>query len=404
MTKQTELVPMVHKTPSAGTIEIFKGYPAIVRKTPGGQVRSLKVPVPLSMAEKHFCRISGGIMIEAAGYEKMNLVMEWKVLPSSTIIGEDGLPHGNPIVTKNAAGYAELVRLEMVGIGRGGLGNWVVLTETLILDMKVMYAQKLLAAWSGGGQGAVKKDWGRIVGKQADITLKDTEQEYAMPDGSRLIVDLSHREMDKVRSDFVTYQTSCVKRLHTVAFRRIMARATSIHTVNDQNGHAVVNVIGWMDDARDQSAIEEMIARAREGRVNIDGDEIPFDAGDAAPVEYHEMESAHGDEEAPPTPVPDPVPTVVEHSPKSNPSSGPSLKVASVRGSIRNLHARLPSGAGDAILKTAGFNGLVDVAKCTNEDELETARFALAEAAGSGAPANTDEAPDLLPDDERTAP
>ena len=247
-----------------------------VRKTPEGQIRSIKAPVRLSEATGEIAVIKGKAMTTGKGYYKANQITSLSIITPQKLKLPTGETVVNPYPVIDAeSGTVRKFWVKKQAVGHGPLGNLVVTSVTLLYDLNMYFIQDLLK------KVKYNSACGRIA-FEAQLTEeeKKTGIFYKIDGSLGVWANVSHKDILTCIDTFVNKKQFAERNAQTICERLAMSKhpalshiaAPPVHGEEEQRV-AQVTVVGYVNDyTREQ--LEELTAKAErdEDVIEINGE------------------------------------------------------------------------------------------------------------------------------------
>lgn len=241
-----------------------------------GILQAIQVTVNLDAKRKHVYKIMGSTVISAAGYFHINKVMGVNLHLPETFIGEGGSVHSNPFVEMDQAGAPTRITVRVLALGINAVGNWQLITSTLVLDAKSILAEDAMAKWrgkSGDQPTSLARSWGELMSAENvpdDVSGDPHKKCIAVSGGYTLVVDLANTDvLDIIQAH--QFRIKMLGRLaETIAKRRILQAWTGAQNVDEDAPS--VTVVAWrLADHATHGHFRDLFDRLQAGDLQIDG-------------------------------------------------------------------------------------------------------------------------------------
>ncbi len=271
-----------------------------VRRSPSGQIRSVKGIIELREEHGEIAVIEGKPMIAAAGYYRANQIASLAILTpdSIRIPGGDGnamdVPNPFPIIDKES-GTQKGVWVKKIVVGYSPIGSMTVSSSTLYYDFRMYFIQDL--------QNKIQynKDAGRLC---FEDQLTEAEKKTGIfmhiegPFG--VWANMQHAEIQKAVRTWLANKNFGDRKAQTIAERNALKHhpALSLQLSNlvgpEKRRSVRVAVIGWQHD-HDFRELEDIALAADAGEeVIVDGQMVETIA-DSRQVQEVDVQTAEDD-------------------------------------------------------------------------------------------------------------
>lgn len=248
---------------------------SLCKFTSTGAIQAVRHRVLLSISAGHTYEFQGKTYISAAGYACINAAIGVTFYMPDRVVGEDGRPHCNPYVHRDAHDNVVRIHIRCVGIGRNAIGNCTALDSTLHYDLVPMLAQDVLSSWRPKKQK--EKAWGKMYSAEnipQDVRDDPGRKTISIPGGYVLSVELAGEMLDVIK-EHASRVRFATRNAETIVKRNILkwfiGRAKLVP--NDLS----VTVVAWPQADRENLAeVQSMVERAAAGEAIVDGMETPL--------------------------------------------------------------------------------------------------------------------------------
>ncbi len=381
-------IQTVKKSETATTLIVLPGTRkgeepsyGLAKRTPGGEIRAVRTRVRLDKALGHVYDLGqygGGLNISAVGYDRINQALGVSRFMPATLLGSDGEVHANPWELRDKQGNITRVTVKVAGFARNAVGNWALISSTLLYDLAPMLAQDALKKWRPKVKGAkfdaprVPQSWGKMYEARKVPKLDGehgaTFHNIPIPGGTVLVVDLKEGAVLDLIDGHVHRVRFCVRNAETIAWRRVMKVFVG-QAKMDPNDPCVA-VTAWPQPDRDNvHDIQDLVEQADQGYATVDGEPIDV-SGTTATVDdpedsANELHGEAAEDGAEPTTQPD---------------AKTAADLALHRAQIKAYANQLPGNVVDKLLGDVGLAGLAEADVTGEVDLLIAARAVLAAA------------------------
>lgn len=235
------------------------------------------------------------IILTAMGYHRLNQFAGVSLNGPDTLLDDDGNVKPNPY-SHRVNGEVQYVKVRRFGIGRNAIGNWIAMDLTVTYDLELYFAQDIWAKWRGKTNAAAPADWGKVYSTEnipSEILTDGSKKVVHCPGGVSLAVDLTSMQVLSLFNDRVKRQKFCERNAITICDRNILKKILGAQYVGED---LRVQVVSWQQADLDREAIEEMLVRLREGKLNIAGEIVDVEAEHIDVSEKDEVDAAlHGE-------------------------------------------------------------------------------------------------------------
>ncbi len=250
----------------------------LVKDTPNGPVRAMKVEVKLDAGEHWYEAIEneqGVKRLTAAAYDKLGAICGISFYTPETIIDNEGRRVGNPQIIYDR-GAVTAVRTKVIALGRGPAGNWRCIELTFLYAVQLYLISQLYDRWINlkpkKGQGLVPnpKKWGVPVGE--DNTVEHFKHSLRVPlslPGSFLEIDMTDPEVMVIMKENQDRQQFCERAAKSMACRNAAKQLLGISNADDDGS---VTVTVWDQADLNFEKVAKAIEDAKDGKVVIDGE------------------------------------------------------------------------------------------------------------------------------------
>lgn len=262
-----------------------------VKRTPTGQIKSVKALVCLEEANGELAVISGKAMTTAKGFYHANQITGLSIITPQNLTLPDGNVVVNPYpIIDPDSGTISKIWVKKLCVGYGPTGNLVVTSATLLYDIKMYLIQDLMK------KVAYNKNLGRVCMEQM-LTEEDKSQGvfFKMEGPLGIWVNLSQPDILKAFDTFINKKNFAERNAQTICERVAMQKHPAlahIAYVNadgpDKKRRAIVPVVGFVNDLT-QKQLEEIAEQAEKG------EEVIEVAGQKAEVISVQGEATHED-------------------------------------------------------------------------------------------------------------
>lgn len=255
------------------------GKGALVRVTPDGAVYSITKKVLLTAEEGqwYFMNVKNADtgdyenkkVITAKGYDYLRGLIGINFVSPDTIVSADGREVGNPYLHE-ANGMLEYVKVRLIGACRGPSGNWQAQDLTFVFNFKAYLASDLYAKWHYKKTGDVAK-WGRLINTAAASPCSPSCIRVPVSMGVELECDLDAKEVRSIFREHLEKQKFAERNAYSMAARNIMRKLLGLYYVENDN---TVTITIWPQADKDLLKLGDVVQRAKQGSVSLDGDVI----------------------------------------------------------------------------------------------------------------------------------
>lgn len=340
----------------------------LVKFTKTGAIRALRTKIRLNPREKHVYELNGQVLVSAAGYNYLNQAVGVSRFIPPTTIGMDGETHRNPHIISDDNDDVQKVRIRCIGIGRNAVGNWVAIDNTLDYDLAPIISDDAWKKWRPHSKHK-EKDWGKLydcMSKVPDDVRNDPFTRcLTVSGGYVLAMKLAGEVLDIARADSNRRRFASIKAT-TIVWRNILKTFMGI-SVLDPAKDGWVSVIAWPQVDRDAiHEIQEMVQRAEDGVVDIDGKPVLISklstVVDSVDAE-RELLAGEADEDG------------------DSSFDPPPLDFGELKSKIVSQYCKLVQDDAKQSLSSCGFSSLDDVNRCDDGAKLDRLMETLTERA-----------------------
>lgn len=244
-----------------------------VKKTDGGQIRSVKGRMALSEKQGEIAVIQDKGMVTAKGFNKLNQIAGLSIVTPEKLTLPEGHTVVNPYpIIDPESGTISKVWVKKLAIGFSPIGNLVITSATLLYDVNMYFIQDLT------NKVKYNKDAGRVC-MEAMLTEEEKRSGgfYKIQGPLGVYVDFTHKEILKAVDTFINKKQFAERNAQTICERLVMSKhpALAYPYVEvggpDKNRVAAVTVVGYVNEF-DRKQLLDIAAQAERGEeVKING-------------------------------------------------------------------------------------------------------------------------------------
>ncbi len=245
-----------------------------VRRTPQGQVRSVKALVALEEANGELAIISNKAMTTAKGFYHANQITGLSIITPQNLTLPDGKVVINPYpVIDPESSTISKIWVKKLCLGYSPTGNLVITSATLLYDIKMYLIQDLMK------KVTYNRGCGRMCMEQMLTPEEKDKGIFFKVEGPLgLWVDINQPDVLKAFDTFINKKNFAERNAQTICERVAMQKHPAlahIAYVNaegpDKKRRAVVTLVGFVNDFS-QRQLEEIAEQAERGEeIKING-------------------------------------------------------------------------------------------------------------------------------------
>lgn len=278
------------------------GIPVLVKKTPGGWVKSFKAKVILDKPRGQIYQVQGKWAITAAGYDELNKYANLSIVtpPNLTVATEMGtrtFPNPYPIIDQQSGSISK-VWVRKFCVGMSPTGQIVVTTAILLYDIQMYFLQDLM------GKVKAKEIPGRLTNRDL-LTQEEKETGLFVAIQGDFGLWVPHRDakvMDAT-GNFVHNKLFAERKAQTVCGRLVMRKhpampAATVQARGPKDQEAAeVEVVGWTHELTPKE-VEQLARMADEFGQDASGMKVEDVSPEGGQPDPEDLEGAvTGDEE-----------------------------------------------------------------------------------------------------------
>lgn len=247
---------------------------SMVKVGRNGIIKAMHTHVALSEDAGQVYVVSGKEQPTVDGYRYLNQARGIKFIDPETLVDDLGRRHPNPWFERDERGTIKRITAKKVGVGRDAVGNFAVYSQTLEFDLHVYLVQDVMARWAGyvdrdGNQKRASRDWGKLYDAEripAEIQRDGTKKILYTAEGTALVVDLSHTEVQAVIAQHTSRWKFAGRMADSICERRILSKFIPVGKLQKyKDGRYYVPVISWTDCETDFEQWRQVATAAAEG-------------------------------------------------------------------------------------------------------------------------------------------